>query len=77
MEPYEPGPDPEFWHLLIMRFVLLMVAALFLAVLWREGGWLVRIAGVVLAAGLVVIYWGESDESKGRSGPNAEKNNRR
>jgi uncharacterized membrane protein YccC len=68
MEPYEPGPDPQFWHLLIVRLVLLMVAALFLALLWRDGGWMVRIAGVVLASGLVVMYWGGGGESDAEHG---------
>lgn len=62
MEPWEPGPDPRFWHLLIVRMVLLAVAALFLALLWRDSSWLVRISGTVLAGSFVVIYWGR--ESK-------------
>jgi hypothetical protein len=62
MEPWEPGPDLRFWHLLIMRMVLLMVAALFLAMLWRDGGWMVRIAGAVLAGSFVFIYWGRESE---------------
>jgi len=60
----DSGSDPELWLLLIVRFVLLMMAALFLALLWRDSSWLVRIAGMVLAAGFVIIYWGRNREQK-------------
>jgi hypothetical protein len=64
----DSGSAPKFWHLLLVRVFLLLVAALFLALLWRDGGWMVRIAGVVLASGLVVMYWGGGGESDAEHG---------